>query len=278
MTDDKRWVELWDDEEYLCLTDIPGFHFLDYELLTANVKTNEVDIEGLDGVMIGSNTLEPFGIELNFYFEGIDRHNLNLFSEQLRSKIRRRDAFYLRHSYMRGIKYAINSVEVAYEKLNHADAEVTMTFNCYKGYGESYRDTDKMDLLQEESQFQQGMEITDNMKYEHNERTFSIFNGSTETINPILGHKLIIQMSLEAPNGFTIHNKTTGDKFTYKKKINKFQNFTLNGVYPYVDKKRVGIDTNYSYIRLQKGKNNISIEGDGVEKVESKFIFNFIYR
>ncbi|MDN6181950.1 MAG: phage tail family protein, partial [Staphylococcus equorum] len=101
---------------------------------------------------------------------------------------------------------------------------------------------------------------------------------ATDVIDPLMGHKLIIQMSIEAPNGFKIRNKTTGYLFEYKKKIKKSQNFILNGVYPYVDKKRVGVDTNYSYITLAPGENNIVIEDDGIEKIDIKFIFNFIYR
>lgn len=278
MEDDKRWVELWDDNEHLVLTDIPGLNFLDYELVSAEVKTNETDIEGVDGRLVGRNTLEPFDLEMNFYFDGIDKHNLNLFSEQLRSKLRRRDPFYLRHSYLRGVKYAVNSVDVKYEKLNQSDAEITLVFNCYKGYSESYRDTNRIDLLQEESQFEQGMTLSEEMKYEHKRKSFKIYNGSTDTLDPLLGHKLIIQLNVDAPNGFKIKNKTTGDTFEYKKKIKKSQKFTLNGVYPYVDNKRVGIDTNYSYITFKKGMNDISIEGDGVENIDIKFIFNFIYR
>ena len=52
-------------------------------------------------------------------------------------------------------------------------------------------------------------------------------------------HKLIVKLSAEAPNGFKIRNKTTKDVFEYKKKLKKSQDFVLNGVYPYVNKKEL---------------------------------------
>ena len=116
----EKWVEIWDDKENFKLTDIYGLNFLDYELIESSVKTNEIDMPGIDGVMVGTNTLEPFDIVLNFFFDGADKHDLNLFAEKLRKKLRRRDPFYLRHSYLPGIKYAINSAEINHEKIGRA--------------------------------------------------------------------------------------------------------------------------------------------------------------
>src|SRR5699024_8491112 len=177
-----------------------------------------------------------------------------------------------------GKKYAVYCEENAIEDLTSIFGTFAIKFVVYKGYSESLRDTNDLELLQENVQFEQGLELAEKLKYKHKTKSFKIYNGSTDVIDPLMRHKLIIKMSVEAPNGFKIRNKTTKDVFEYKKKLKKSQAFVLNDVYPYVDKKRVGVDTNYSYITLTPGENNIVIEGDGVEQIDIEFIFNFIYR
>lgn len=274
----EKWVEIWDDKESFKLTDIYGLNFLDYELIESSVKTNEVDMPGIDGVMVGTNTLEPFDIVLNFFFDGADKHDLNLFAEKLRKKLRRRDPFYLRHSYLPGIKYAINSAEINHEKLNHSDAEITMTFHCYKGYSESFKETNEYSLYSDNWQFENNLLSDSNIKYKHNTTSFSIYNGSTDTINPLLRHKFKLLINIDAPNGFKLENKTTGDVFEYKKPIKKNTQIMIQGVHPFIGNSRIGIDTNWKWITLDAGYNEIEITGKNIGETSTQWIFPFIYR
>ena len=274
----EKWVEIWDDKENFKLTDIYGLNFLDYELIESSVKTNEVDMPGIDGVMVGTNTLEPFDIVLNFFFDGADKHDLNLFAEKLRKKLRRRDPFYLRHSYLPGIKYAINSAEINHEKLNHSDAEITMTFHCYKGYSESFKETNEYSLYSDNWQFENNLLSDSNIKYKHNTTSFSIYNGSTDTINPLLRHKFKLLINIDAPNGFKLENKTTGDVFEYKKRIKKNTQIMIQGVHPFIGNSRIGIDTNWKWITLDAGYNEIEITGKNIGETSTQWIFPFIYR
>lgn len=274
----EKWVEIWDDKESFKLTDIYGLNFLDYELIESSVKTNEIDMPGIDGVMVGTNTLEPFDIVLNFFFDGADKHDLNLFAEKLRKKLRRRDPFYLRHSYLPGIKYAINSAEINHEKLNHSDAEITMTFHCYKGYSESFKETNEYSLYSDNWQFENNLLSDSNIKYKHNTTSFSIYNGSTDTINPLLRHKFKLLINIDAPNGFKLENKTTGDVFEYKKPIKKNTQIMIQGVHPFIGNSRIGIDTNWKWITLDAGYNEIEITGKNIGETSTQWIFPFIYR
>ncbi|MFG0934927.1 distal tail protein Dit, partial [Staphylococcus sp. 231237_7MaSpsaltlick] len=252
--------------------------FLDFIEEGVEVKANTTEVNGTDGVLVGPNSFGPFNLILNFSLKGHDTTDLRLIKQKLRGLLFRREPYYVWHSDLPGKKYAVYCTEDGNESLTNSFATFAVTFVVFKGYSESLRDTTEIELLQENIQFEQGLDLADKLKYKHFEKSFSIFNGSTDIIDPLKRHKLIIQMTIEAPNGFKIRNKTTGDTFEYKKKIKKSQSFILNGVYPYVDKKRVGIDTNYSYITLAPGLNNIVIEGDSTEKIEIDFNFNYIYR
>lgn len=274
----KKEVRLFNDNFDVKLTDTPNLLFLDHIEEDVEVKANTTEINGTDGVLMGPTTFGPFNLVLNFSFKGLDTKDLKLYKQKIRSILYQREPYYVWHSDAPGKKYAVYCDSNDNEDLTNSFATFKVTFVVFKGYSESLRDTIEIELLQENVQFEQGLDLADKLKYKHFEKSFSIFNGSTDIIDPLKRHKLIIQMTIEAPNGFKIRNKTTGDTFEYKKKIKKSQSFILNGVYPYVDKKRVGIDTNYSYITLAPGLNNIVIEGDGTEKIEIDFNFNYIYR
>lgn len=274
----EKEVKIFNDDFNIKLTDIERFMYLDFLEDNVQVKENNVEINGVDGVLPGAITFAPFNLELRFIYSGLDVEDYNLFKSKLRSIIYQRSPYYVWHSDMPGKKYAVLPQDTEIEDKFGRNGEITLKFNVIKGYSESLRDTSEIDLLKENMQFEQGLPLSDNLKYKHQTKKFKIYNGSDDGIDPNIKNKLIIKMTIDAPNGFKIRNKTTGDVFEYKKKIKKSQSFVLNGVYPYVDKKRVGVNTNYSYLTLAQGNNDIVIEGDGVEKIDIEFIFNFIYR
>ncbi|WP_069827456.1 phage tail domain-containing protein [Staphylococcus equorum] len=283
----KKEVRLFNDNFDVKLTDTDNLLFLDHIEEDVEVNANTTEINGTDGVLMGPTTFGPFNLVLNFSFKGLDTKDLKLYKQKLRNILYQREPYYVWHSDMPGKKYAVYCDSNDNENLTNSFATFAVTFVVFKGYSESLRDTNDVELLQENVQFEQGLVLSQKLQYKHKTKSFKIYNGSTDVIDPLMRHKLIIQMSVEAPNGFKIRNKTTSKKlsngtetdvFEYKKKIKKSQNFLLNGVYPYVDKKRIGVDTNYSYITLAPGENNIVIEGDGVEQIDIEFIFNFIYR
>lgn len=274
----KKEVRLFNDNFDIKLTDTPYLRFLDHIEEGVEVNANTTEINGTDGVLMGPTTFGPFNLVLNFSFRGLDTKDLILQKQKLRNILFRREPYYIWHSDAPGKKYLVYCDSNENEDLTHSFATFKVTFVVVKGYSESLRNTNDIELLQERVQFEQGLELAEKLQYKHKTRNFKIYNGSTDVIDPLMRHKLIVKLSTEAPNGFKIRNKTTKDVFEYKKNLKKSQAFVLNGVYPYVDKKRVGVDTNYSYITLAPGENNIVIEGDGVEQIDIEFIFNFIYR
>lgn len=269
---------MFNDNINVELTEIPKLRFLDYEEEGVEVNANTTEINGTDGVLLGPTTFGPFNLILNFSYKDDDVKGYNLVKQKLRGLLFRREPYFIWHSDEPGKKYAVYCEENAIEDLTSLFGTFAIKFVVYKGYSESSRDTNDLELLQENVQFEQGLDLAEKLKYKHKTNNFKIYNGSTDVINPLMRHKLIIKMSVEAPNGFKIRNKTTKDVFEYKKELKKSQFFVLNGVHPYVDEKRVGIDTNYSYITLAPGENDFVIEGDGVEQIDIEFIFNFIYR
>lgn len=259
------------------LTDIPGLDFLDYDEEGVEVQANTLERKGKDGVALGPSTFGPFNLVLRFAYVGSDTEDYNLIKQKLRGLLFRRDPYYIVHSDMPGKKYAVYCTENAITDVFSKYGTFEIKFVVYKGYSESLKDTLSVDFLNDEWQFGNGL-ITDNdISYKQNTKRFVIYNGSFDTIDP-LNHKLIIRIKADAPNGFTMHNHHTNESFTYYGVLKDYQTLTLNGVHPIIGNNRVGIDTNYDWITLAPGNNNIEIEGNGLSNVYAEFEFNFIYR
>lgn len=270
-------VRIFDDDFNYTLTDIPGLDFLDYDEEGVEVQANTLERKGKDGVALGPSTFGPFNLVLRFTYVGTDTEDYNLMKQKLRGLLFRRDPYYIVHSDMPGKKYAVYCTENAITDVYSKYGTFEIKFVVYKGYSESLKDTLSVDFLNDEWQFGNGL-ITDNdISYRQNGKRFVIYNGSFDTIDP-LNHKLIIRIKADAPNGFTMHNYHTNESFTYYGTLKNHQTLTLNGVHPIIGNTRVGIDTNYDWITLAPGNNNIEIEGNGLSNVSAEFEFNFIYR
>ena len=273
-----KWVRIFDEKENQYITDIEGLRFLDYEEEGVENRVNATEIQSVDGVLLSPSTFGPYNLKLRFFYRGADVTDYKLVKQKLRGMLFKRTPYFINHSDMPGIKYAVYCEENAITDIAHKYGEFEITFVVFKGYSESLMTTDNFSLNSDYWQFGNGLVTDPNIKYVHTKRKFQIYNGSTDTVTPIHRHQIITTMNINAPNGFTLHNKTTGDKFTYKKKIRNNDTVVLNGVYPFKNKQHCGIDTNHEYITLAEEYNDFEVLGDGVEIKEIKFTFNFVYR
>lgn len=274
----KKEVRLFNDNFDVKLTDTDNLLFLDHIEEDVEVNANTTEINGTDGVLMGPTTFGPFNLVLNFSFKGLDTKDLKLYKQKLRNILYRREPYYVWHSDMPGKKYAVYCDSNDNENLTNAFATFTVTFVVFKGYSESLKETDEFSLSSGDWQFEAVARADDSIKYTHTSDYFVIYNGSSDTIDPLLRHKLQIQIKADAPEGITIRNLTTEDKFIYKKPLTPSKTLTIQGVHPLLDGNRVGIDTNWQWITLAPGYNTIKIENDSIKSVETQWSFNFIYR
>lgn len=274
----KKEVQLFNDKFNTKITDIPNLKFLDFIEEGVEVKANTTEMNGTDGVLMGPTTFGPFNLILNFSFVGTDINDYELLLQKLRSLLFQRDPYFIWHSMMPGKKYAVYCEENAIERKTPTFGVFSIKFSVFKGYSESLKETDQFSLSSGDWQFEGGMLADEDIKYKHNTTSFKIYNGSTDTINPLLRHKFKLIINIDAPKGFKITNKTTGDVFEYKKSVKSNQNLTINGLHPFINNKRVGIDTNWQWLTLDEGFNDIEITGENIGNVQTQWVFPFIYR
>lgn len=272
-------VRIFDNEQDYYLTDIKGLKFLDSEEEDVDARVNATEIQGMDGVLMSPFSYGPFNLKLRFFYRGTDSKDYRLMKQKLRGMLFKRTPYFINHSDMPGIKYTVYCEENAITDIAHKYGEFEITFVVYKGYSESLYETNQYDKTSDKWQFGNGLLVNDDIKYKHNATSFRIFNGSSDTIAPFPHrHKLVIKVNVNAPNGFKLINRTTGDVFEYKKALKSNQQLIINGVYPTINGKRVGINTNHEWLSLAPGYNDIEITGTDITQSTVEFIFPFIYR
>ena len=272
-------VRIFDNEQDYYLTDIKGLKFLDFEEEDVDARVKATEIQGMDGVLMSPFSYGPFNLKLRFFYRGTDSKDYRLMKQKLRGMLFKRTPYFINHSDMPGIKYAVYCEENAITDIAHKYGEFEITFVVYKGYSESLYETNQYDKTSDKWQFGNGLLVNDDIKYKHNATSFRIFNGSSDTIAPFPHrHKLVIKININAPNGFKLTNRTTGDVFEYKKALKSNQQLIINGVYPTINGKRVGINTNHEWLSLAPGYNDIEITGTDITQSTVEFIFPFIYR
>ena len=275
----KKWVKMITDNGTTDITDIDGLMYLDFKEEDVENRISLQEISGVDGGLLSPISFAPFNLILRFVYSGVDVTDYHLLKKQLRSMLYRRTPFYIVHSDMPGMKYAVITDSTAIEDVYGRNGTFEVTFTVYKGYSESLYETNEYNKTSDKWQFGNGLLVNDDIKYKHNTTSFKIFNGSSDTIAPFPHrHKLIIKLNVNAPKGFKLINRTTGDVFEYKKAITKSKQIIINGIYPTIDGKRVGIDTNHEWLTLAPGYNDIEIIGTDITEPTAEFIFPFIYR
>lgn len=274
-----KWIKLITKEETINITNtLSNCIFLDAKTEFPNSENENINVKGADGVLPSTTTFAPFNLVVRIGFDGQDEIDVNLFELKLRSLFYRRYPFHVVTSDNPGIKYPVLNPEIQEDVLDFSSTVYELTFSVYEGYSESLDDTSKFSLSNGRWQFEGVARADDSIKYTHTSDYFDIYNGSSDTIDPLLRHKLQIQIKADAPEGITIRNLTTEDKFIYKKPLTPSKTLTIQGIHPLLDGNRVGIDTNWQWLTLAPGYNTIKIENDSIKSVETQWSFNFIYR
>lgn len=272
-----KWVDIIDSKGTTRITDdFARLQFLDFQEEDVQTTVNSLEVKGTDGVLVGPSTFAPFKLILRFAYVGTDIKDYHLFKTRIRQTIYKREAYYIVQSDMPARKYAVLPSSISYEDKYGKNGEVTIEFTVFKGYAESLKDTSDITFLTDYWQWENGV-VTDNIAYSFDGPRFSIWNGSFDTIDPLMRHELVIEIKGVSDNGITMTNHHTGDVFKYNKSLSQGSTLKIDGVHPYLNSNRVGINTNHEFIKLDPGWNNIEIAGlKGDIKVNFKF--SFIYR
>lgn len=112
-------------------------------------------------------------------------------------------------------------------------------------------------------------------KYTHDTNNFSIKNYGNVDINPRY-MPLKVKLLGEFDNNVTIKNLSTGDTFTYNRRLSDGQELILDGINYLVDGVSVTGHTNKKLLKIKKGVNNFEITGGIVDSISFEFPFYYL--
>lgn len=273
------WIKLINENEVINISEkVPNFMFLEAKASYPTSNNDVIVMKGVDGELPSATTFAPFNLVVKCGYDGYDTIDANLAEQELRNIFYKRYPYYIVTSDNPNIKYAVKNPDINPDYTDYKAIKFEINFSVYKGYSESLKETDEFNLSNDTWQFGNGLVIDDDIKYTHTENKFKIFNGSSDTINPLLRHKFNLKINIDAPKGFKLTNKTTGDVFEYTQPIQKEKTLNIIGLHPFIDKQRVGVNTNWQWITMEPGYNNIEITGESIENATTQWTFPFIYR
>lgn len=279
--DHGKWLEITfkDEKPFNINEDVEGLYLDSIDKIEPSGKTDTLQIDGIDGEIFQRATFGKFSIVTNFIYYGQNSKDLNLFINRLNGMLNKRTPYYIRSFQLPFVMYQVEPTpKISYEYITLNVHRIKVEFECIKGYGESYKQSIDMKKARGDFTFVEGLDYEDDPKYTNKGGLFYIYNGSQDTINPLLHHNLTIKMNLDAPKGFEVKNRTTGDHFKYYEPVVKEDTIEIRDIYPMLNgDEHVGKNTNWEWITLAPGWNKIEFLGNGISNISSSFIFNFIY-
>lgn len=258
----------------------------DYPFLGAEVtiengdkKINKLDFPGHDGVITGQVFYGEFQLIIQTTLLAKDSDDYNLILGELRSLLYRENYYYVRHSKLPARQYAIDECLIEDDRLTDNSGTIKFTFNCFKGFSESLA-TSTVPLEYNEEVWGIGLNLPDGEDLQYvfsDEPIFNLYNPSDMRINPRF-HPLSIALTCDSKPGqnVRIYNRTNGTLFELQKQVKKSDILLIDGVYPYLNDKRCGIDTNHGLITLERGWNRVQVVN--AENITVAFDFPFYYR
>ncbi|MHC5319537.1 phage tail domain-containing protein [Listeria kieliensis] len=273
------WVSVIQNEEETFLTDRFPLRLIEVRSLLGNTKDNSTSFVGQDGEIVYPPTYEAFSLEVDFRLKAIDNYDYHLLVGELKSLLCQEAPYFVRHEKLPARKYAVDRCEISPTRKSANLADLTLTFHCFKGVSESLY-TSTTAFTYEEEAWGVGLNIPEGEDIQYvfeGEAIFNVYNPSDMRINPRF-HPLSIALTCDSVTGqnVRIYNRTNGTLFELKKPIKKADVLLLDGVYPYLNDARCGIDTNHGLITLERGWNRVQIIN--ATNTTIAFDFPFYYR
>lgn len=274
MRGDTLFIDLMTGNEPISVNADNGIIVKSVRMGSPNPTHKKQEIEGASGSLPLFSSYGEKTIEIDFQFREKNISDYDLMCMEVFQLFFEKDEYYIWTSRFPGIRYLVNPPNFEIERIGF-DGRFTVEFSAYRGYGESRGTTQNLIEYQEEL-WQMGMNLLnkEDMVYSFSDKTFKVYNAGNVMIDPRMHHKLDIQIKGEGL--LTIRNKNTGDSVSVSREMTSNDSFLLSGVYPYINGKHCGRDTNHGLITLTTGWNEFELSG--ISKPEILFDFRFLYK
>lgn len=153
------------------------------------------------------------------------------------------------------------------------DSTFSIQFEIPSGYKYSIVRSDAIDM--DHTSFGMNFKLTDTPVYEQTAMKFKIYNPSDVAIDPYFQrHDLILRIKFSG-NSYQITNNTNGTSYKYNKAIGGSDTLSLSGLVTLLNGNSASLNSDFGYLKLEKGWNDITVSG--ATSHTTTFSFPFIY-
>lgn len=272
------WIKVGDQPEINVEDIAQNLEYLS-ESSSPAIANTYTDSAGIDGSQYNYSTFSRNVVTANFvlhfstwYSFELAKHDIyRIFSTKQVIRIRT-DSSPAVVRYVRSAPFEIKPISDG----SH-DATFSIPFENPSGYLYSLVNSDILkEYGQNAWQYGENLPNGKDLQYQFVDQTqLSVYNASDIPIDPYFQRhelKIIIKHS---GGGFTLENKTTGDVYEYHGNMNSNDTLMIDGINTYLNGKLNDNQTNYSYLSLAIGWNDIRVAGTA--DMDITFSFPFIY-
>lgn len=242
---------------------------------TPAFKNTYQDITAKDGSMLTSVNFGTLIFTANFFLRSNSYNEQRLLRHEIYSLFGSRELFRLRTDLDKGkVMFARpTTFEVNFIGDGDNNSLFSIAFEIPSGYKYSSKRSNEIEI--DDISFGMNMLSDESVNYTSSDFSFKIYNASDIAIDPYYQkHTLDIMFSFNGPN-YTITNNTNKTSYSYNASSQGNDNIILNGLNTLTNDEPNSKVTDFGFLKLEKGWNDISVTG--AQGHTTTFSFPFIY-
>lgn len=165
------------------------------------------------------------------------------------------------------------SFDIKFVNDGSSDSLFSIQFEIPSGYKYSRVRSDVIDV--DHTSFGMNFKLTDTPVYKQTATKFKIYNPSDIAIDPYYQRHDLMLLIEFVGRSYQITNTTNGTSYQYKHASNGNDNIVLSGLSTMLNGKPASQNTDFGFIKLEKGWNDILVRG--ATSHTTTFSFPFIY-
>lgn len=242
---------------------------------TPAFNNNYQDDATRDGSHFNSTTFGKLIFTANFLLRSRDYYDQKLLRHEIyqlfgdRNLVRfRTDIDLQKVMYGRPTSFEIKFIADGYD-----DSLFAIQFEIPSGYKYSLNRSDSVTV--DDISFGMNFHLDEQPVYTQTANSFRIFNPSDIAIDPYYQrHDLVLRIQF-AGSSYQITNTTNGSSYKYNNASNGTDSIVLNGLSTILNGQPASQNTDFGFIKLEKGWNDIMVKG--ATSHTTTFSFPFIY-
>lgn len=270
----KFYIKSKNNDEFNIVEKYPSLKYLDGKSYPV-FNNNYQGFSGKDGNTFINSSFDKSVFIANFYLRSVDYRDFILTRHDLYNEFSDRGLIRIRtgEDINKIMFVRPNNFEINFIGDGNFDSLFSIQFDIPSGYKYSLSRSDAVTI--DDISFGMNFHLDEKPTYTQTANSFRIFNPSDIAVDPYYQRHDLMLMIKFAGSSYQITNTTNGSSYKYTNASNGADNIVLNGLSTILNGKPASQNTDFGFIKLEKGWNDIMVQG--ATSHTTTFSFPFIY-